>query len=169
MVDGDNPAARTASPTSRSPKSPGCGLCTTSTRALSRRSRSGIFQRRVGLPIWPSSLETEREDAMHKIAIPSYAIDRALSRRGRLHPFDGLDPACTALIVVDLQNGFMAPGQPAEIAQAREIVPNVNCLAAATRASGGTVVWIQNTTTAGGDKSWSIYLDNFANAEWGPR
>jgi len=106
---------------------------------------------------------------MHKIAIPSYAIDRALSRRGRLHPFDGLDPACTALIVVDLQNGFMAPGQPAEIAQAREIVPNVNCLAAATRASGGTVVWIQNTTTLGGDKSWSIYLDNFANAEWGPR
>ncbi len=87
---------------------------------------------------------------MHKIAIPSYAIDRALSRRGRLHPFDGLDPARTALIVVDLQNGFMAPGQPAEIAQAREIVPNVNCLAAATRASGGTVVWIQNTTTARG-------------------
>ena len=32
----------------------------------------------------------------------------------------------TTLIVVDLQNGFMAPGQPAEVAQARDIVPNVN-------------------------------------------
>jgi ureidoacrylate peracid hydrolase len=59
-----------------------------------------------------------------------------LARRGRpLHPFDDPDPACTALIVVDLQNGFMAPGQPAEMAQAREIVPNVNRLARAARAA----------------------------------
>src|SRR5690349_14092114 len=68
---------------------------------------------------------------MHKIAIPSYAIERVLARRGRLHPFEDLDPAHTALIVVDLQNGFMEPGQPAEIAQAREIVPAVNRLARA--------------------------------------
>ena len=74
---------------------------------------------------------------MHKIAIPSYAIERALARRGRLHPFEDLDPARTALVVVDLQNGFMVPGQPAEIAQAREIVPAVNRLARATRAAGG--------------------------------
>ena len=106
---------------------------------------------------------------MHKIAIPSYAIERALARRGRLHPFDGIDPARAALVVVDLQNGFMAPGQPAEIAQAREIVPAVNRLAAATRATGGTVVWIQNTITPESEKSWSVYLGNFADAEWGPR
>jgi len=106
---------------------------------------------------------------MHKVAIPSYAIERALARRGRLHPFDGIDPTRTALVVVDLQNGFMAPGQPAEIAQAREIVPNVNRLAAATRAAGGAVVWIQNTITPESEKSWSVYLDNFADAEWGPR
>ena len=84
---------------------------------------------------------------MHKITLPSYAIERVLARRGRLHPFDDLDPARTALVVVDLQNGFMAPGQPAEITQAREIVPAVNRLAVATRAAGGTVVWIQNTIT----------------------
>jgi ureidoacrylate peracid hydrolase len=106
---------------------------------------------------------------MHKIAIPSYAIERVLSRRGRVNPFDGLEPARTALIVVDLQNGFMAPGQPAEIAQAREIVPNVNRLAAATRAAGGTVVWIQNTITPESEKSWSVYLCNFADDDWGPR
>ena len=92
-----------------------------------------------------------------------------LERRGRLNPFDGLDPARTALIVVDLQNGFMAPGQPAEIAPAREIVPNVNRLAAATRAAGGSVVWIQNTITPESEKSWSIYLGNFANEDWGLR
>lgn len=106
---------------------------------------------------------------MHKIAIPDYAIRRALNRRGGLHPFDGLDPARTALVVVDLQNGFMAPGQPAEIAQAREIVPNVNRLACATRAAGGTVVWIQNTTTPEQDQSWSVWLGHFADPEWGGR
>jgi ureidoacrylate peracid hydrolase len=106
---------------------------------------------------------------MHKIAIPSYVIERVLERRGRVNPFDGLDPVRTALIVVDLQNGFMAPGQPAEIAPARDIVPNVNRLAAATRAAGGTVVWIQNTITPESEKSWSIYLGNFANEDWGPR
>src|SRR5579863_3568368 len=106
---------------------------------------------------------------MHKIAIPSYAIDRALARRGRLNPFDTIDPARTALVVVDLQNGFMAPGQPAEIAQAREIVPAVNRLAGATRAAGGTVVWIQNTITPASEQSWSVWLGAFADAEWGPR
>jgi len=106
---------------------------------------------------------------MHKIAVPSYAVERALSRRGRLHPFEDIDPARTALVVVDLQNGFMTPGQPAEIAPAREIVPNVNRLAAATRVAGGTVVWIQNTITPESEKTWSVYLSYFANAEWGPR
>src|ERR1700752_5438320 len=106
---------------------------------------------------------------MHKIAIPSYTIERALARRGRLHPFEDLDPARTALVVVDLQNGFMVPGQPAEIAQAREIVPAVNRLARATRAAGGTVVWIQNTITPESEQSWSVWFGKFTAAEWGPR
>jgi ureidoacrylate peracid hydrolase len=106
---------------------------------------------------------------MHKIAIPSYAIERALARRGRLHPFEDVDPARTALVVVDLQNGFMAPGQPAEIAQAREIVPAVNRLARATRAAGGTVVWIQNTITPESEQSWSVWLGRFADDDWGRR
>ena len=106
---------------------------------------------------------------MHKIAIPSYAVERALARRGKLHPFDHIDPRRTALVVVDLQNGFMAPGQPAEIAQAREIVPAVNRLARATRAAGGIVVWIQNTVTPESEQSWSVWLGHFADQDWGPR
>ena len=51
---------------------------------------------------------------MHKIAIPQAAIDRVLKRRDSLHVFNDIDPARTAHVVVDLQNGFMAPGQPAE-------------------------------------------------------
>ena len=62
--------------------------------------------------------------------------------------FDSLISERTAHIVVDLQNGFMAPGQVAEIATAREIVPNVNRISAAVRKAGGLVVYIQNTFDA---------------------
>ena len=68
---------------------------------------------------------------MHKIALPQAAIDRVLKRRKSLHVFNDIDPARTAHVVVDLQNGFMAEGQPAEVPLAREIVPNVNRISAA--------------------------------------
>lgn len=84
---------------------------------------------------------------MHKIAIPQAAIDRVLKRRDQLHVFNDVDPKRTAHVVVDLQNGFMAPGQPAEIPLARDIVPNVNRISTALRKAGGLVVYIQNTAT----------------------
>jgi ureidoacrylate peracid hydrolase len=95
---------------------------------------------------------------MHKIAIPQASIDRVLMRRGSLHVYDNLDPARTAHVVVDLQNGFMAPGQPSEIAAAREIVPNVNRISAAVRAAGGLVVYIQNTIDAAAKDAWSNWF-----------
>ena len=95
---------------------------------------------------------------MHKIAIPQAAIDRVLKRRDLLHVFNDIEPARTAHVVVDLQNGFMAPGQPAEIPAAREIVPNVNRISAALRAAGGLVVYIQNTIDATAKETWSNWF-----------
>jgi ureidoacrylate peracid hydrolase len=95
---------------------------------------------------------------MHKLAIPQSAIDRVLQRRDSLHVFTELDPTRTANIVVDLQNGFMAPGQPAEIPAARDIVGNVNRLNAALRAAGGLVVYIQNTIDATAKETWSNWF-----------
>jgi len=95
---------------------------------------------------------------MHKIAIPQAAIDRVLQRRASLHVFDDIDPARTAHVVVDLQNGFMAPGQPVEIAAARDIVPNVNRISAALRAAGGLVVYLQNTIDAAAKETWSTWF-----------
>ena len=95
---------------------------------------------------------------MHKIAIPQAAVDRVLKRRDQLHVFNDLEPARTAHVVVDLQNGFMAPGQPAEIPAAREIVPNVNRISAALRAAGGLVVYIQNTIDAAAKQAWSNWF-----------
>jgi ureidoacrylate peracid hydrolase len=95
---------------------------------------------------------------VHKIKIPQAAIDRVLARRGSLHVFDDIDPRRTAHVVVDLQNGFMAPGQPAEIPAARGIVANVNRISAALRAAGGLVVFIQNTIDAEAKASWSNWF-----------
>jgi ureidoacrylate peracid hydrolase len=102
---------------------------------------------------------------MHKIDIPDDIVSRIVARRGAVHVFDALDAKRTALIVVDLQNGFMAPGQPAEIAMAREIVPNVNAISAALREAGGLNVFIQNTIDDDARESWSNWFKYFTNAE----
>ncbi|MBV8890219.1 MAG: cysteine hydrolase [Alphaproteobacteria bacterium] len=98
---------------------------------------------------------------MHNSAINPEVIRRAAERRGRLRVFDSLNPRRTAHIVVDLQNGFMAPGQVAEIPAAREIVPNVNRISAALRAAGGLVVFVQNTYDETTIRTWSTYFEHF--------
>ena len=98
---------------------------------------------------------------MHKPAIYPSVIARATERRGGMRIFDSLDVNRTAHIVVDLQNGFMAPGQVAEIGTAREIVPSVNRISAALRDGGGLVVYIQNTFDAEAIAGWSTYFNHF--------
>jgi ureidoacrylate peracid hydrolase len=96
---------------------------------------------------------------MHEIRIAQWAIDRTLERRGRLHVHADLDPRKTALIVVDLQNGFMVEEVAAAyIPVAVEIVPTVNRLAAAVRRTGGKVFWIKQTVDAASEVAWSEWL-----------
>ena len=57
--------------------------------------------------------------SMHKVEIRREIVERVLARRGRLHLFDSLDPTRTALLVVDMQNAFVAPGAPIEVPAAR--------------------------------------------------
>lgn len=97
---------------------------------------------------------------MHKVSIPQSVVDEVVKHRGREHIFDDLDPAKTALVVVDMQNGFMMPGVAhALCAEAVDIVPNINRIADAVRKTGGTVVWIKNTSTAETRQSWSVKAD----------
>jgi len=93
---------------------------------------------------------------MHKIAISKAAAERLQARLGKLHPFDAIDPRKTALVVVDMQNYFVKQGHQSEIPAAREIVPNVNRLAAELRRLGGHVVWVRNGTHDTRE-SWSNY------------
>lgn len=102
---------------------------------------------------------------MHKPRIHPDVLARATERRGGLSVFSSLVPERTAHIVVDLQNGFMVPGQVCAIDAAREIVPQVNRISAALRAAGGLVVYIQNTFDDVAVASWSTYFDHFCTPE----
>jgi len=97
---------------------------------------------------------------MHPFVIPPSVAARVAARCGTVHPFARLDPRRTALVVIDMQNGFMRQ----DVAHvwcpmAERIVPQVNRLAAALRAAGGAVYWIQNTLDARCEVEWSIMQD----------
>jgi len=100
---------------------------------------------------------------MHKAAINPDVVSRVTERRGGTRVFDSIVSGRTAHIIVDLQNGFMAPGQVAEIATAREIVPNVNRISDAVRQAGGLVVYIQNTFDEIAVRTWSTFFDHFCS------
>jgi len=102
---------------------------------------------------------------MHRLGIPDEVRERVILRRGGVAVFDRLNPRRTAHIVVDLQNGFMGPGQVMEVPMARMIVPNVNRISAALRTAGGAVVYTQHTADAEAVRTWSVYFDHFFTPE----
>ncbi len=102
---------------------------------------------------------------MHKIDIPQHILARAMRMRGRDHIFERIDPARTAHLVVDLQNGFMAEGAPHEVATAREIVPNVNRICAALRDAGGTNVFLRVTHDEAEAQPWTTRYTEYLSAD----
>lgn len=96
---------------------------------------------------------------MHDPKLPREVIDRLIARRGRLNAYETLDAARSALVVIDMQNAFVAEGMPSEIPIAREIVPNINRLAEAVRRTGGTVAWVQLATAPEADGGWPTFYD----------
>lgn len=83
---------------------------------------------------------------MQQYAIPDWVRSRILRRRATLFAHQYIPAGKTALLVVDMQNYFCAPGYPSETPAAREIVGNINRVARTVRAAGGTVVWIQTSS-----------------------
>jgi ureidoacrylate peracid hydrolase len=106
---------------------------------------------------------------VHKIEIAQQAVDISMRRRGRVQPFATIDPRKTALLVVDMQTGFVAPGAVAEIPVAREIVPNINRLAGALRRAGGAVVWIISTYGPGAERDWTTFFNFIITGETSDR
>lgn len=89
--------------------------------------------------------------------IPPEIVKRVIARRGSEHSFAELDPKKTALVVIDLQHAFMNEAVGfAPVPAARAIVPAVNRLAAAVRATGGGVFWVQMTHDERCAEEWSV-------------
>jgi len=96
-----------------------------------------------------------------EVLIRQEIIDRVLARRGRLHLYDRLDPERTALLAIDMQNAFVAPGAPIEVPGARAIVPTLNRLAAELRKRGVPVIWVLHQNS--GD--WANFFDVFVKPD----
>ena len=94
-------------------------------------------------------------------------IDRLMARRGRVHWFERLDPARTALAVVDMQSLFCEPGAPGEVAAARGIIGPINRLTRALRALGVPVFWVLHANKFDrGGSDWDLFFDHVvANPE----
>ena len=101
---------------------------------------------------------------MHDVSIRQEVIDRVTARRGRLHLFETLDAAKTALVVIDMQNTFLRPGAPVEVPKGRDIVPTINRLAAALRERGVRIVWVTHANeNVDGASDWSNFFDHFVS------
>ena len=84
-------------------------------------------------------------------------VQRVIQRRGVEHSFADLDPAKTALAVIDPQHAFMNDAVGfAVVPAARDIVPAVNRLAATVRETGGGVFWIKMTHDDRCFSEWSV-------------
>lgn len=98
---------------------------------------------------------------MHSSQIRQEIIDRVMARRGRLHLYETLSPATSALVVIDMQNTFCAEGAPAEVPSSRGIVPNINALTAQLRAMKVPVIWVLHANTQhNGVSDWELFYNN---------
>lgn len=99
---------------------------------------------------------------MHNVDIRPEIVDRVLARRGRYHLFDKLDPRKTALVVIDMQGTFVAPGSPAEVPVARDIVGNLNRLAKELRRLGVKIIWVTHANSYDATGSdWDGFFNHF--------
>jgi ureidoacrylate peracid hydrolase len=107
---------------------------------------------------------------MHALNIDPWFLNKARQTRdGRLNAHETLDARKTALVVVDMQNYFVAEGMPSYVPEAKTTVPNINRLARAMRAKGGLVVWIQTEARPADPQDWANRKESVSTAGWTKR
>lgn len=77
-----------------------------------------------------------------------------------------VDPAKTALVVVDMQNDFVKEGGTLVVPDAEGTIPAIQSLLALARESGMRVVFTQDTH-GDGDPEWSIWPEHAREGTWG--
>lgn len=92
-------------------------------------------------------------------------LDRLAATRGGVrNAFASIDPRRTAHLIIDMQNGFMEPGAPVEVPEARSVVDNINRISAAVRAAGGLNVFVRFTTPGEDAPVWPVFYERMGVA-----
>ncbi len=109
---------------------------------MKRATTAGLTA--AALLVLGCSAETARlKDGPCRQEPPAAPADPISAKRDRIAEIHRFMPGRTALIVVDMQRGFLEPGAALEVPAAREIVPAVRSLVEAARAAGVPVVFTQ--------------------------
>ena len=93
---------------------------------------------------------------MKSVEVPEYKV----------HEEVRVDSACTALIVVDMQNDFVKEGGSLLVPDAEATIPKIKVLLDLARESGMKVVFTQDTHNEG-DPEWEIWPEHVREGSWG--
>jgi nicotinamidase-related amidase len=91
-----------------------------------------------------------------KAEVPQYAVQDAVC----------VDPARTAVVVVDMQNDFVKQGGSMLVPDAEATIPAIQGLLDLARAARMRVVYSQDTHRAG-DPEWDIWPEHCREGSWG--
>jgi ureidoacrylate peracid hydrolase len=102
--------------------------------------------------------------AHNDLGVSDFVKERLMRIRGDLRIFKDLDPAKTALVIIDMQNAFLEPDGPIPVPSALEIVEPINRAAQGARELGVPVIWIRSHHPRnGGD--WRHFFDHFVRPD----
>ena len=93
---------------------------------------------------------------MAKLEVPPYAIEDPVR----------VDPARTALVVIDMQNDFVQRGGSLLVPDAAATIPAIRSLLDLARGSRMRVVYCQDTHRQG-DPEWEIWPEHCREGSWG--
>jgi nicotinamidase-related amidase len=88
--------------------------------------------------------------------VPQYAVEDEIC----------IDPARTALIVIDMQNDFVKPGGSLLVPEAEATVPAIKKLVDLARAGRMRIVYTQDTHREG-DPQWEVWPEHCREGSWG--
>ncbi len=91
-----------------------------------------------------------------QVEVPGYEV----------HEEVRVDPAKTALIVVDMQNDFVKEGGALLVPDAQATIPKIKGLLGLARETGMKVVYTQDTHDEG-DPEWEIWPEHVRTGSWG--
>ena len=100
----------------------------------------------------------------HPVTVSEHIKERLIKIRGDVRLYRDMVPERTAFVAIDMQNAFVAPGGPIEVAQSRTIVPVINRMAKGCRELDIPVIWIRSHHPKGG-ADWRPFFDYYVRPE----